>query len=82
MQGRKRMPSDEIWRTPDVTMNLYSGPMERLLLLWDEIDDLVGVGRCLVSRAVMRMHPVATRVDSVATLLLAGTLLAGHSSLL
>jgi hypothetical protein len=29
--------------------------MERMLLLWDEIDDLLAVGRCLVSRAVMRM---------------------------
>ena len=56
--------------------------MERLLLLWDEIDDLVGVGRCLVSRAVMRMPPVAARVDGVAMLLLAGTLLARQSSLL
>jgi hypothetical protein len=55
--------------------------MERLLLLWDEIDDLVGVGRSLVSRAVMRMPPFATRVDSVAMLLAAGTLLAGQSSL-
>jgi hypothetical protein len=31
--------------------------MERLLLLWDEIDDLLGVSRCLVSRAVMRLNP-------------------------
>jgi len=31
--------------------------MERLLLLWDEIDDLAGVGRCLVARALMRIHP-------------------------
>ena len=31
--------------------------MERLLLLWDEIDDLVGASRCLVSRAVMRLNP-------------------------
>ncbi len=31
--------------------------MERLLLLWDELDDLVGVSRCLVSRALMRMGP-------------------------
>jgi hypothetical protein len=29
--------------------------MERMLLLWDELDDLLGVGRCLVARAVMRM---------------------------
>jgi hypothetical protein len=29
--------------------------MERMLLWWDELDDLLGVGRCLVSRAVMRM---------------------------
>ncbi len=28
--------------------------MERLLLLWDELDDLVGASRCLVSRALMR----------------------------
>ena len=26
-----------------------------MLLLWDELDDLLGVGACLVSRAVMRM---------------------------
>jgi hypothetical protein len=56
--------------------------MERLLLVWDEIDDLVGTGRCLVTRAVMRMQPVTPRVDSIATLLLAGTLLVGQSSLL
>ncbi len=31
--------------------------MERLLLLWDEIDDLVGASRCLVSRVVMRLNP-------------------------
>ncbi len=30
-------------------------PMERMLLLWDELDDLLGVGACLVSRALMRM---------------------------
>ncbi len=36
--------------------------MERMLLWWDELDDLVGVGRCLVARAVMRMTlPAATR---------------------
>ena len=56
--------------------------MERLLLVWDEIDDLVGVGRCLVSRAMMRMNPPTTRVDAVATLLLAGTLLATQKDLL
>jgi hypothetical protein len=56
--------------------------MERLLLVWDEIDDLVGVGRCLVSRAMMRMNPPTTRVDSVATLLLAGALLATQKDLL
>jgi hypothetical protein len=55
--------------------------MERLLLVWDEIDDLVGVGRCLVSRAVMRMNPPATRVASAATLLLAGALLMTQKSL-
>ena len=54
--------------------------MERLLLVWDEIDDLVGVGRCLVSRAMMRMSPPITRVGSVATLLLAGALLVTHGS--
>jgi len=31
--------------------------MERLLLLLDEIDDLLGASRCLVSRAVMRINP-------------------------
>jgi hypothetical protein len=56
--------------------------MERLLLVWDEIDDLVGVGRCLVSRAMMRMSPPITRVGSVATLLLAGALLVTQKSLL
>jgi len=29
--------------------------MERLLLLWDELDDLAGVGACLVARALMRI---------------------------
>ena len=55
--------------------------MERLLLVWDEIDDLVGVGRCVVSRALMRMSPPTTRVGSVATLLLAGALLVTQKSL-
>ena len=55
--------------------------MERLLLLWDEIDDLVGVSRCLVSRALMRLNPPRTHVDSVATLLLAGALLVAQRSL-
>jgi hypothetical protein len=55
--------------------------MERLLLLWDEIDDLVGVSRCLVARAVMRMGLPTTHVDSVATLLLAGALLVAQRSL-
>jgi len=27
-----------------------------MLLWWDELDDLVGLGRCLVARAVMRMR--------------------------
>jgi hypothetical protein len=36
--------------------------MERLLLVWDEIDDLVGVSRCLVSRAMMRISAPATRL--------------------
>jgi hypothetical protein len=31
--------------------------MERLLLLWDELDDLLVASRCLVSRAVMRISP-------------------------
>ncbi len=53
--------------------------MERLLLVWDEIDDLVGVGRCLVSRTMMRMNPPTARV---ATLLLAGALLATQKDLL
>jgi hypothetical protein len=56
--------------------------MERLLLVWDEIDDLVGAGRCLVSRAMMRMNPPTARMDSVATLLLAGALLATQKDLL
>jgi hypothetical protein len=30
--------------------------MERLLLLWDEIDDLAWVGRCLVSRALLKLR--------------------------
>ncbi len=55
--------------------------MERLLLLWDELDDLVGVSRCLVSRAVMRLNPPTTHVDGVATILLAGALLVTQSSL-
>lgn len=29
--------------------------MERMLLVWDEIDDLVAMGHCLVSRVVMRV---------------------------
>jgi hypothetical protein len=55
--------------------------MERLLLLWDEIDDLVGLSRCLVSRAIMRMNPPTTHVDGVATLLLAGALLVAQRGL-
>ncbi|HEX3835718.1 MAG TPA: hypothetical protein VHW25_02035 [Steroidobacteraceae bacterium] len=55
--------------------------MERLLLVWDEIDDLVGVGRCLVSRALMRVNPPTARVASVATVLLAGALLVTQKSL-
>jgi hypothetical protein len=55
--------------------------MERLLLVWDEIDDLVGVGRCLVSRAMMRMNPPTTRVGSVAMLLLAGALVVTQKGL-
>jgi hypothetical protein len=55
--------------------------MERLLLVWDEIDDLVGVGRCVLSRALMRMNPPPTRAGSVATLLLAGALLLTQKSL-
>jgi hypothetical protein len=30
--------------------------MEKMLLWWDELDDLLGVGRCLVARAVMRLR--------------------------
>ena len=56
--------------------------MERMLLLWDELDDLVGVSRCLVSRAVMRLNLPPARVDGIATMLLAGTLLATQGSLL
>jgi len=26
-----------------------------MLLLWDELDDLLGIAGCLVARAVMRM---------------------------
>ena len=55
--------------------------MERLLLVWDEIDDLVGVGRCVVSRAMMRMNSPTTRVGSVATLLLAGALVVTQKGL-
>jgi hypothetical protein len=55
--------------------------MERLLLVWDEIDDLVGVGRCVVTRAMMRMSLPPTRAGSVAMLLLAGALLATQKSL-
>jgi hypothetical protein len=47
--------ADESYGTPVVTRSLYAAPMERMLLLWDELDDLLGVGACLVSRAVMRM---------------------------
>jgi hypothetical protein len=55
--------------------------MERLLLLWDEIDDLVGASRCLLSRAMMRMNPPTTHVDSVASLLLAGALVLAQRAL-
>jgi hypothetical protein len=55
--------------------------MERFLLLWDEIDDLVGVSRCLVARAVMRMSLPTTHVDSVATLLLTGALVVAQRGL-
>jgi hypothetical protein len=55
--------------------------MERLLLVWDEIDDLVGAGLCVVSRAIMRMSPPTTRAGGVAALLLAGALLVTQKSL-
>lgn len=55
--------------------------MERMLLLLDEIDDAVAAGRCLLSRALMRMHPPTARVDGIATLLLAGALVATQGSL-
>ena len=55
--------------------------MERLLLVWDEIDDLVGVGLCLASRALMRMNPPTRHLGSVAALLLAGALLVTQKSL-
>jgi hypothetical protein len=55
--------------------------MERLLLVWDEIDDLVGVGLCVASRAMMRMNTPMTRAGGVATLLLAGALLVTQKSL-
>jgi hypothetical protein len=33
-----------------------------MLLLWDELDDLLGLGACLVTRAVMRLSlPSGTR---------------------
>ena len=56
--------------------------MERLLLLWDEIDDLVG--RQPLS-GVPRPHahqPAPVRMDSVATILLAGAVLATQKSLI
>jgi hypothetical protein len=56
--------------------------MERLLLLWDELDDLVGVSRCLVSRTLMRLNPPTNRVDGVVMVLLAGALLAKQGSLI
>jgi hypothetical protein len=49
--------------------------MERLLLVWDEIDDLVGVGLCLASRVIMRMNPPTTRGGGMTALALAGALL-------
>jgi hypothetical protein len=55
--------------------------MERLLLVWDEIDDLVGAGLCVVSRVIMRMNPPITRSASVAMLLLAGALLVTQKGL-
>jgi len=63
-------------------LNLYALPMERMLLLWDELDDLVGVSRCLLSRSMMRLSPPTTRVDAIAMLLLAGALVAAQGSLL
>jgi hypothetical protein len=30
--------------------------MECMLLFWDELDDLLGICRCLVARAVMRLN--------------------------
>jgi hypothetical protein len=56
--------------------------MERMLLVWDELDDLVGVTRCLVARAMMRINPPTARADSVATALIAGTLLVTQRSLI
>jgi hypothetical protein len=55
--------------------------MERLLLVWDEIDDLVGVSRCLVSHTLMRFSPPISRVEGLAPILLTGTLLAVQSPL-
>ena len=49
------MRADESCRTPIVIQNLYAAAMERMLLLWDELDDLLGLGACLVTRAVMRL---------------------------
>jgi len=31
----------------------YDGPMERFLLLWDEIDDLVGTSRYMFKNTAM-----------------------------
>jgi len=41
---------------PDTAMRAgcsYDRPMERLLLLWDEIDDLVGTSRYMVKNTAM-----------------------------
>ena len=42
--------------TPDTATrnnSSYDRPMERLLLLWDEIDDLVGTSRYMVRNTAM-----------------------------
>ena len=42
--------------TPDTATrndSSYDCPMERLLLLWDEIDDLVGTSRYMVRNTAM-----------------------------
>ncbi len=49
---KTRIECDSGHSDPDTTLPTIA-PMERLLLLWDEIDDLVGTSRYYVKNTAM-----------------------------